>query len=64
MIFPPFLPGSATAFVDFVVPELQRRGIYRKDYAGTTLRDHFGLPPPRKPLCNVATGRGLTFSRH
>jgi hypothetical protein len=26
-----------------VVPELQRRGIYRKDYSGNTLRDHLGL---------------------
>jgi len=46
MIFPPYLPGSATAFVDLVVPELQRRGLFRKEYSGTTLRDHFGLPRP------------------
>ena len=31
-------------FVDLVVPELQRRGLYRHDYEGTTLRDHLGLP--------------------
>jgi len=29
-----------------VVPELQRRGLFRKDYAGTTLREHLGLPRP------------------
>jgi FMN-dependent oxidoreductase (nitrilotriacetate monooxygenase family) len=42
----PFLPEGLNDFVDFVVPELQRRGIFRKEYEGTTLRDHFGLPRP------------------
>ena len=30
----------------FVVPELQRRGVFRKEYAGTTLRENLGLPIP------------------
>ena len=38
------VPGSYVDFVRHVVPELQRRGIYRKDYTGATLRDHLGLP--------------------
>jgi hypothetical protein len=38
------VPGSYAEFVQHVVPELQRRGIYRKDYTGPTLRDHLGLP--------------------
>ncbi|EHJ58057.1 nitrilotriacetate monooxygenase component A (plasmid) [Novosphingobium pentaromativorans US6-1] len=42
----PYLPAGLDDFVDLVVPELQRRGIFRKDYEGTTLRDHFGLPRP------------------
>jgi len=42
----PYLPEGLDDFVDLVVPELQRRGIFRKDYEGTTLRDHFGLPRP------------------
>ncbi|MFD2429465.1 nitrilotriacetate monooxygenase [Sphingobium scionense] len=42
----PYLPEGLDDFVDRVVPELQRRGIFRKDYQGTTLRDHFGLPRP------------------
>lgn len=42
----PFLPEGLNDFVDLVVPELQRRGISRKEYEGTTLRDHFGLPRP------------------
>ena len=42
----PFLPAGLDAFVDQVVPELQRRGLFRHDYEGSTLRDHFGLPRP------------------
>jgi FMN-dependent oxidoreductase (nitrilotriacetate monooxygenase family) len=46
ILFPPYLPGSARLFVELVVPELQRRGLLRKEYEGTTFRDHFGLPRP------------------
>ncbi len=42
----PYLPEGLNDFVDMVVPELQRRGIFRKEYEGTTLRHHFGLPRP------------------
>lgn len=42
----PFLPEGLEAFADKVVPELQARGLFRRDYAGTTLRDHLGLPRP------------------
>ena len=42
----PFLPGGLDAFADGVIPELQRRGLFRRDYAGTTLRDHLGLARP------------------
>jgi FMN-dependent oxidoreductase (nitrilotriacetate monooxygenase family) len=38
------MPGGYSDFVEHVVPELQRRGLFRKDYSGTTLRDHLGLP--------------------
>ena len=40
------VPAGLDDFVDLVVPELQRRGIYRTDYEGSTLRDHLGLPRP------------------
>lgn len=43
----PYLPGGLDDFVDKVVPELQRRGIFRRAYEGTTLRDNLGLPRPR-----------------
>ena len=42
-ILPPYFPGAFDDFVDQVVPELQRRGLFRHDYQGTTLRDHLGL---------------------
>jgi alkanesulfonate monooxygenase len=42
----PYLPQGLDDFAEKVVPELQRRGIFRKEYTGTTLRDHLGLPRP------------------
>jgi FMN-dependent oxidoreductase (nitrilotriacetate monooxygenase family) len=48
-ILPPYFPGAFADFVDLVVPELQRRGLFRRDYQGTTLRDHFGLAPVPAP---------------
>jgi FMN-dependent oxidoreductase (nitrilotriacetate monooxygenase family) len=38
------VPGAYEDFVRLVVPELQRRGLFRRDYTGTTLRDNLGLP--------------------
>jgi alkanesulfonate monooxygenase len=42
----PFLPAGLDDFVEKVVPELQRRDIFRKEYEGTTLRENLGLPRP------------------
>jgi len=42
----PYLPGGLDDFCDRVVPELQRRGLFRREYEGTTLRQHLGLPRP------------------
>ncbi len=42
----PYFPGGLDDFVDRVVPELQRRGILRREYEGTTLRENLGLPRP------------------
>ncbi|MFE8970597.1 LLM class flavin-dependent oxidoreductase [Streptomyces albogriseolus] len=41
----PYLPGSADDFVDHVIPELQRRGLYRTSYEGGTLRENLGTEP-------------------
>ena len=43
-------PARFTDFVDRVVPELQRRGLFRREYEGTTLRDHFGLSRVAAPM--------------
>ena len=40
MLSPIYCPGAIEEFVDHVVPELQRRGMYRRDYTGKTQRDH------------------------
>jgi alkanesulfonate monooxygenase len=43
----PFLPAGLDDFVDKVVPELQKRGIFRHQYEGRTLRENLGLPRPK-----------------
>jgi FMN-dependent oxidoreductase (nitrilotriacetate monooxygenase family) len=42
-LMPPTLPGSLEDFVEFIVPEMQKRGIFRKQYEGHTFRGHLGL---------------------
>ena len=42
------VPGAYEDFVQFVVPELQRRGLFRKDHEGTTLRENLNLPVPAR----------------
>src|ERR1700756_4544099 len=42
----PWVPGGLDDFVDRVVPELQRRHLFRRDYEGKTLRENLGLPRP------------------
>ncbi|WP_027169189.1 LLM class flavin-dependent oxidoreductase [Mesorhizobium sp. WSM3224] len=42
-VMPSWFPGELDAFATLVVPELQRRGLFRKDYEGRTLREHLGL---------------------
>jgi FMN-dependent oxidoreductase (nitrilotriacetate monooxygenase family) len=42
----PYVPGGLDEFVDRVVPELQRRHLFRREYEGRTLRENLGLPRP------------------
>jgi FMN-dependent oxidoreductase (nitrilotriacetate monooxygenase family) len=42
----PHLPGGLEDFAQWVVPELQRRGLFRTEYAGSTLRENLGLARP------------------
>ena len=45
-VMPPYLPGGLEEFAQQVIPELQRRGLFRTEYSGRTLREHFGLSRP------------------
>ena len=45
-VMPPYFPEGFDDFVDLVIPILQERGLFRREYEGTTLRDHLGLPRP------------------
>ena len=47
-VMPPILYRQFELFAEEVVPILRRRGLFREDYEGTTLREHFGLPPVRQ----------------
>ena len=52
----PYLPGGLDDFVDRVVPELQRRGIFRREYEGKTLRENLGLPRPENQFFPAPAG--------
>jgi hypothetical protein len=45
-IMAPVLPGGLKDFIDLVVPELRRRGLFRTEYEGATLRENLGLKRP------------------
>ena len=45
-VMPAWLPGSLKDFVDLVIPELQRRALFRTEYEAMTLRENLGLPKP------------------
>jgi len=54
-ITPTHLPGGCEDFVEMVTPELQRRGLFRKEYQGRTLRENLGL---RRPVNRYAARPG------
>lgn len=56
----PLVPSSVQAFVDGVVPELQRRGRFRRQYVGRRLRDHLHLP--REPVSSYTNAGSPLFS--
>lgn len=45
-VMPPWLSGGLEDFIELVVPELRRRGLFRSEYSGSTLREHLGLARP------------------
>ena len=64
-LMPPFLPGGLDDFVELVLPELRRRGLFRADYEGRTLREHLGLarPPSRYAVHDGSVARRPGRSR-
>src|SRR5690606_2133884 len=54
-LMPPYFPGGFTDFIDLVIPELQKRGVFRTEYEGKTLRENLGLKqvPSRYTLQNI-----------
>ncbi|GIE30624.1 monooxygenase [Actinoplanes italicus] len=54
-IMPAVLPSGIEAFAAKVVPILQERGLFRTEYTGTTLREHYGLPRPANSLLEVTS---------
>ncbi len=52
-LLPPTLPDGLAAITQGLVPELQRRGLFRSAYAGRTLREHLGLPRPESQFAGV-----------
>jgi FMN-dependent oxidoreductase (nitrilotriacetate monooxygenase family) len=53
---PPTIPDQLEVFLDQVVPILQRRGLFRREYEGTTLREHYGLERPASRFAGSAVG--------
>ena len=56
-VMPSHFPGGLEDFVDGVVPILQKRGLFRTEYSGTTLRDHLGLALPENQFALASSGR-------
>ncbi len=54
---PALIPDDLEDFINLVVPQLQKRGIFRTEYTGTSLRDHLGLKRPPNPFSQVSKSR-------
>jgi hypothetical protein len=51
------MPTDLDRLVDAVIPKMQRTGLFRNDYTGSTLREHLGLARPRSQYATPATQR-------
>lgn len=58
-VLSPTLPHGLEDFATLVVPELQRRGLFRTQYQGRTLREHLGLPRPAHPAAAARNATAL-----
>jgi FMN-dependent oxidoreductase (nitrilotriacetate monooxygenase family) len=59
IVMPPFFPQGFEDFIDLVVPILQKRSLFRHDYAGDTLRDHLGLQRPTMQVQRIGQARDM-----
>ncbi len=55
-MMPPLYPRDLQRFIDLIMPEMQRRGLYRSHYQGRTLREHLGIKRPAWPVERVQKG--------
>jgi hypothetical protein len=60
---PPILPSLLEPFIDEVIPILQKRGLFRIEYQGTTLREDYGLERPGVSIFQRARKRSKHCSR-
>jgi N-acetyl-S-(2-succino)cysteine monooxygenase len=58
-LLPPWFPGGFDTFVDHVVPVLRNRGLFRTEYTGSSLREHFRIPHPAHPAKHQRAGDTL-----
>jgi len=61
-IMPPILPTGLDEFVNLVVPVLQKRGLFRTEYEGSTLREHLGLRRPVNRFAVQQQEKTLAFA--
>ncbi|MEK6346973.1 MAG: LLM class flavin-dependent oxidoreductase [Burkholderia sp.] len=59
-VMAPTLPGGLDDFVSLVLPELRRRGLFRNEYEGATLRHHLGLARPERAVRVAEQGEAVT----
>lgn len=62
-VMPGYLPGGLEDFVDHVIPVLQKRGVFRRDYEGKTLRENLGLRRPESRYAEPAPALGAASGR-
>jgi hypothetical protein len=62
-LMPPFLPGGLDDFVELVLPELRRRGLFRSEYEGHTLRENLGLICPVSRYAKTTAPSAETTSK-
>ena len=63
MLIATYTPGCFEEFIDLVVPELQRRGLFRTEYEGKTLRENLGLKRPVSRYVAAGLDRNLDAAK-